>query len=382
MPTTFKVFYLGNHADIDPTEGNNSAENAGALVGQSFGSSADPMLHEIQTFSPGSTGFGNGTTSKSGKAYDTNSSAGDTFKIDGGPDQDFDSLAVYNATLTYSDGTTANITAVVFQDTNGNTYLAPEMSDNADQAKLEAAPIESMKLGTVVASNNILLVANRETFDPVTCFVETTRLLTPNGPLMIKDLVKGDMLVTASGVHRPIRWIGRSTRVAAGNLTPIRIRAGALGPGVPAQDLRVSREHRIRLRSRIVERMLGVGEVLVPAIDLLELPGVTLDPSQIIVTYMHVLLDEHDLIIANGAVAETLLFGSDTCKIMGRDAIAEIKTKFPDIPKCAAVPAITFLQGQRARKLVARHAANGRALTVLPPSVKHKLRLGNLGVTV
>jgi len=131
MPTTFNVISLGNFASIDPTEGNTQSENAASLVGQTFGGVGDALVNDIQSFSSTGVGFGGGTSN----AYDMNNSASnDTFSINGGPTQTFDGTAVYNATITYIDGSTATISAVVFQDTDGNTYLAPEFSANANHA--------------------------------------------------------------------------------------------------------------------------------------------------------------------------------------------------------------------------------------------------------
>ncbi|MCG6902683.1 MAG: hypothetical protein LJE68_08380 [Rhodobacter sp.] len=146
MATTFDVFYLGTGPSIDPTEGNSTSENASALVGQTYGSAGDPLVGHISSFSPGSTGFGSGDSTR----YDTNNNASsDTFSLDGGADQTVDGLAIYNATITYIDGTTATITAVILQDTAGNLYLAPEFSYNSDQASLEAQPIRSLTLDSV-----------------------------------------------------------------------------------------------------------------------------------------------------------------------------------------------------------------------------------------
>jgi Ca2+-binding RTX toxin-like protein len=93
--------------------------------------------------------------------YDVDNGGGyDSFRINGGAPQNFDAVAIYNATITYADGTTATITAVVFQDVNGNTYLAPEETANADQAALTAKPIQSLTLGSV-ASNTGDMLANR-----------------------------------------------------------------------------------------------------------------------------------------------------------------------------------------------------------------------------
>ena len=146
MPTSFNVFYLGVQALIDPTEGNTLAENATALETSTFGQSDAPLYLEVQSLS---------ASGAPGSSYNQDNNTGsDSFTIDGGAAQTFDAHAVYNATLTYVDGTTATITAVVFQDTDGNTYLAPELTNNTDQAALEAAPIESLTLGSVIDADH------------------------------------------------------------------------------------------------------------------------------------------------------------------------------------------------------------------------------------
>lgn len=165
MPTTFNVFSLGTGPFIDPTEGNDNAENAGALVGSTFGGPVSPLYANIQEFSPGSTGWSSGGTT----GYDQNNfNANDTFRLDGGADQTVDGLSVYNATLTYADGTTATITAVVFQDTAGNLYLAPELGAGADQTALEAKAIESLTLNSISSTFSNGLTASREAGNYVT----------------------------------------------------------------------------------------------------------------------------------------------------------------------------------------------------------------------
>ena len=87
-----------------------------------FGGVGDALLNNAVTLSPGTTAF----NSDGNTYYDMNDPTPETFSIDGGPDQGFDGTSVYNATITYIDGTTNTITAVIFQDTAGNTYWAPE----------------------------------------------------------------------------------------------------------------------------------------------------------------------------------------------------------------------------------------------------------------
>ena len=144
--TSFKVIYLGQLARIDSVNGNDYVENAGALLG-THGSSTRPLYNSIYNLSA------TDLTEDDNDSYDTDNGGGyDYFNING-YNYAFDGVAIYNATLTYADGTTANITATVFQDVNGHTFLAPEVTHNADQLALTAKPITSMTFTSVASSS-------------------------------------------------------------------------------------------------------------------------------------------------------------------------------------------------------------------------------------
>lgn len=151
MPTTFNWIYLGFSSTlIDPTEGNTLSEDAGLLVGTSYGTAGDPLYEHVTR----ATMIDNGGAAT---ALDTNNNASnDQFITDigGGPQTfTYDGLAVYDTALTYTDGTTATFSAIIVQDTQGHLFLAPPLSFNADVATLTARPIESITLGTVSADN-------------------------------------------------------------------------------------------------------------------------------------------------------------------------------------------------------------------------------------
>ncbi|MCR8550778.1 Hint domain-containing protein [Salipiger sp. P9] len=168
MATSFDVFYLGTVSSLDPTEGNSSAENASSIVGTTFGGTTDPLHDHIQAFSAGSYSGGDSSS------YDSNNQfSNDTFRIDGGSLHTFDTLVEYNATITYVDGSTATITALVMQDTSGNLYLVPETSYNADQAALQAGPIQSLTLDSV-SIDTANMSANRYAPDYVNVVGGTT----------------------------------------------------------------------------------------------------------------------------------------------------------------------------------------------------------------
>ncbi len=151
MPTTYEVIFLGTLSNIDTLEGNEVAENAAGILG-TYGTSTTPLSGQVRTLSSNSLSFDDST------AYDANNLffGYDSFRINGGAAQNFDSVTTYNATITYADGTTAAISAVVFQDVNGNTYLAPELTNNSDQVALTAKPIMSLTLTSVVSNTGDL----------------------------------------------------------------------------------------------------------------------------------------------------------------------------------------------------------------------------------
>ncbi len=360
MPTTFTVFSLGVLSDIDTTEGNTLAENAGALVGGVYGGPGNALLNNAQTFSPGTTGFAGGTAT----AYDQNNSPNENFRINGGANQTFDSSAIYNATITYSDGTTASITAVIFQDTAGNSYWAPEFSANADQTAMEAGPIQSLKLDSVSGDTFSGLTGDRQAWSNyVTCYVRGTRIATSTGERAIDTLSIGDAVATRDHGFQPIRWIGKTSVLAMGRMAPVRIKRDALGPNVPRQDLFVSRQHRMLLESKVAQRMFGTREVLVPAIKLTSVPGIDAAPRPCLVTYFHLLTERHEIIYAEGAPTETLLTGPLARSAMGQDAVDELESLFPGVIDENPGPARPIIANANANHLVMRHLKNTQQLT-------------------
>ena len=155
MPTGYEVIFLGNLANrLDPIQGNETSEGAVNLLG-TYGSSGSPLYNSIRNLTA------ERLTEDDNSTYDTDNGGGyDSFRINGGSPQNFDGVATFTATLTYIDGTTASVTVTVFQDVNGNTYLAPDTVLGANQTALTAKPITSLTLNSVV-NNTGDMVADR-----------------------------------------------------------------------------------------------------------------------------------------------------------------------------------------------------------------------------
>ena len=143
------------------------------------------------------------------------------------------------------------------------------------------------------------------------CFTTGTLIRTARGEVAVEDLVVGDLAVTASGALRPITWIGRRDVDGQGHALshdqqPIRIRAGAFGPGLPARDLRLSHGHPVLVGADVD----GAGGVLVPIMCLINGTSVVREAATH-VTYWHVELDSHDILLAEGLPAESYIDGGD-----------------------------------------------------------------------
>ena len=166
-------------------------------------------------------------------------------------------------------------------------------------------------------------------------------------------------------------WVGHR-KVTAAELAdnpvlwPVTIKAGALGSGVPTRTLRLSRHHRVRVDGRIAERM-GGASLLVPAHALLDLEGVTCSPEASGITWHHILLPGHAVLLAEGAPAESLYLGRELTKALSSGAIEELAQIFPNRPwvSGSAPRAHPFLSPSKARKLVARHIRHNRPLVSL-----------------
>ena len=371
MPTTFNVFFLGNLPIWDPTEGDSALDtNAVSAALGTYGAATDPLYTSRAVFSPAGSGFSGG----SGGAYDlNNNSSNDQFSIDGGAAQTHDATMLFNATITYMDGTTANISAVLFQDTVGNTYWAPETSANADQAAIDAQAIRYLELNSPIyasgtSNNGFNLGANRQVSTPL-CLSKGTLIECPDGDRLIEDLAIGDLVATRDHGAKPIRWIGcrmlgQSELQANRKLLPVRILAGALGEGLPLHDLVVSRQHRVLVQSRIAARMFGEAEVLIPAIRLTALPGIFVDDSVESVQYFHILFEDHEVIFAHGSPTESLFSGPEALKAVSTEAREEILSIFPELADqhYSARSARLIPSRQKQKQLVARHLKNGKNL--------------------
>ena len=144
----------------------------------------------------------------------------------------------------------------------------------------------------------------------VICFTPETQLMTPDGARQIAGLRTGDMILTRDNGPQQILWTGHRRMTGARlyampHLRPIRFRAGALGIGRPEDDLLVSPQHRMLIKGAAAQALFNTAEVLVAAEDLINDANILVDHALREVTYVHILLEQHNIVWANGLETES-----------------------------------------------------------------------------
>ena len=198
----------------------------------------------------------------------------------------------------------------------------------------------------------------------VICFTRGTRIATPRGEIAVEDLVAGDLVLTLDHGPQVLRWIG-SRQVSAPQmqadpgLRPVRLRAGALGNGLPLRDLVVSQQHRFLMSSRIVSHLFAREGILLAAKHMSGFDGIAICEDASETEYFHLLFDAHEVIHAEGAAAESFLPGPEAQKMLRPGALAEILAVLPGLATRLPDPARRLLNGREGRDLVRRHLRHG-----------------------
>ncbi|MCA2013978.1 Hint domain-containing protein [Cereibacter sphaeroides] len=200
-----------------------------------------------------------------------------------------------------------------------------------------------------------------ESFEKIICFAPGTLIDTLRGRVAVEDLVLGDKLLTRDHGYQEMTWMGRRDMTAAEMAmvpaaAPVRIAQGALGRGLPERDLVVSPRHRMLISGPRAELMFGESEVLVAAVDLMGLPGV----SRIVegdVSYLHIMCARHEIIRAEGSWTESFQPALGVINALEKNTRAELLGLFPELATEAGIASFgaarPVLSGDEARALFA-----------------------------
>jgi hypothetical protein len=152
------------------------------------------------------------------------------------------------------------------------------------------------------------------------CFAAGTRIKTLAGDVNVERLTVGDIVHTHFAGLTPIVWLGHR-HINCGRhrdpskVWPVLVSAHAFGPRMPERDLWLSPDHAV-----------FVDDVLIPIKHLIN--GKTIVQRRVEeVTYYHVELGEHDVLLAEGMHAESYL---ETGSRAGFDNAGGLVSLHPD----------------------------------------------------
>lgn len=168
----------------------------------------------------------------------------------------------------------------------------------------------------------------------VICFTPGTLIETEVGEMPVELLTEGDRILTKDNGPQPIVWRGHRRMTGARlfampHLRPVRIKANALSQDVPDQDLLVSPEHQIVLRGQTAKRLFNETEVLVPAKELINGRSIMIDHAVREVTYIHLMLEHHQVLWANGIETESFHPSNTSLDMVAEDQRETLYERFP-----------------------------------------------------
>ncbi|MEM7075932.1 MAG: Hint domain-containing protein [Pseudomonadota bacterium] len=193
--------------------------------------------------------------------------------------------------------------------------------------------------------------------ETIICFTPGARILTPGGARPVETLRAGDLVITRDHGPQPVRWIGASSVSGRDRFAPVGITPGVLEGA--QRTLRVSPQHRVLVRGYTAQLLFGEPEVLVAARHLVDGVRVRRMPCAA-VTYIHLLLDRHEVIFADGAATESFHAADLGLSALSPGARESL------FAACPALRADPSAHGPTARPCLRAH--EGRLLRAAPPA--------------
>lgn len=155
----------------------------------------------------------------------------------------------------------------------------------------------------------------------IPCFAAGTRIATPGGETPVEKLREGDRVLTAFGELMRITWAGHrrvqcDTHPTPDRVLPIRVAAHAFAEHEPHRDLLLSPDHAVL-----------VNEVLVPVKHLVNGSSIRQVNANTI-TYYHIELPRHSVLLAEGLPAESYLDVGDRGSFGNNSGLTQLQPVF------------------------------------------------------
>ncbi len=153
------------------------------------------------------------------------------------------------------------------------------------------------------------------------CYAKGTRIATPAGEVAVEHLAPGDLVQAHFAGSAPVVWVGHRhvdcrRHPLPDKVWPVRVAAHALGPRMPHRDLVLSPDH-----------ALFIDGVLIPVKHLINGKTITQE-KQDTVTYFHIELGEHDVLLAEGLPAESYLENGDRAAFDNAGGVVSLHPDF------------------------------------------------------
>ncbi|MEL6809613.1 MAG: Hint domain-containing protein, partial [Pseudomonadota bacterium] len=226
-----------------------------------------------------------------------------------------------------------NSTIIGGEDADGLDIDVIDLS-GVDANVIQSGP-ESGTIELLDSNGNVARRVQYSEIEQIICFTPTTRIATQKGEVLVAHLAPGDKVITRDNGLQELRWVGRrdlgpADMQANARFQPVLIRKGALGNGAPERDMLVSPQHRMLITSDVAAVMFDEREVLVAAKHLTGLDGV--DQVQTgAVSYMHLMFDQHEVVLADGAWSESFQPGDHSLRGIGAAQRGEVEALFPEL---------------------------------------------------
>lgn len=170
----------------------------------------------------------------------------------------------------------------------------------------------------------------------ILCFTPGTMIATDRGDIAVETLQAGDLVMTRDNGLQPLRWSGArklsfAELQAKPDLQPVRIAMGAFAGDGPERTMLVSPQHRVLIEGPRAEILFGEAEVLVPAKHLLGHVEATRALPTEGVTYIHLLFDQHEIVLSDGIWTESFQPAERSLNAMDDEVRDEILALFPEL---------------------------------------------------
>jgi hypothetical protein len=181
------------------------------------------------------------------------------------------------------------------------------------------------------------------------CFTQGSLIATQDGETPVEDLSIGDMVLNTDGNAVAVKWIGRQTVstlfTPTERLMPVRFATGSLGDGLPHSDLTVTADHAMLIDGVLIHAGALANGTTITRVSLSEM-GERF-------TVYHIETETHEIILANGAPAETFI---DNVSRRVFDNYDEFEALYGEVPE---MEELDYPRAMSARQV--------------PPAIKAKL---------